>query len=397
MRGGWFIQAESGATPEQLDDLGKQFDDPAQIHLPGRAARMMAKVTRSYNVKHKSGLTVRNADINRAKPFQWAWEQRIVLSYVNLLVGQEGIGKGNLVAWILARITRGELDGQLKGKPRNVLIAGDEDSYDHVWVPRLKVAGADLDRVKQLVAGKSGEVFDVRTDAEGLRQYIKEESLAVLYIDQLLDNLGAADNWKDKDVRNALAPIRAVAADRKVAILAALHPNKRKGGSFRDQLAGTPAFNALARSSLLVARHPHDADRVAVVHGKANYAKERPGFEFRIEGQQFVVKGHTIDTSRITDTKENSLTDDDVLGVPSKGRDDSKAGIARNLLEHIFADGEWHSAGQVQLDLNKHYSLSSRVVTEAATKIGLEKKKEGFQGEWLWRRTPAAGGTGDAG
>jgi hypothetical protein len=391
MRGGWHTQHD--LTPGERAALNalEQRHDPPQPDTHGRVAKMMAKVTRSYNVKHKSGLTVRSADPNRAKPFQWAWEQRIVLSYVNLLVGQEGIGKGNLVAWILARITRGELDGQLKGKPRNVLIAGDEDSFDHVWVPRLKVVGADLDRVKQLVAGKSGEVFDVRTDAEGLSQYIKEESLAVLYIDQLLDNLGAADNWKDKDVRNALAPIRAVAAARKVAILAALHPNKRKGGGFRDQLAGTPAFNALARSSLLVARHPHDADRVAVVHGKANYAKERPGFEFRIEGQQFVVRGHTIDTSRITDTKTNSLTDDDVLGVPSKGRDDSKAGIARNLLEHIFADGEWHSAGQVQLDLHKHYGLNARVVSEAATNIGLEKKKEDkFQGEWQWRRPPAA-------
>src|SRR5687767_4953631 len=96
------------------------------------------------NIKHPSGLVVRRARLSNARPFAWAWDQRVLLGYLNLLIGEEGVGKGNLVAWIAAQLTRGLLPGDLLGQPSKVLIAGDEDSFDHIWVPRLKVAGADL-------------------------------------------------------------------------------------------------------------------------------------------------------------------------------------------------------------------------------------------------------------
>ena len=34
-----------------------------------------------------------------------------LLGYLNLLVGDEGVGKGTLLAWLIARLTRGELPG----------------------------------------------------------------------------------------------------------------------------------------------------------------------------------------------------------------------------------------------------------------------------------------------
>jgi len=52
------------------------------------------------------GLIVRSADLARAQPPRWAWEQRIVLGYLNLLLGNEGGGKGTHIAWLLARLTR---------------------------------------------------------------------------------------------------------------------------------------------------------------------------------------------------------------------------------------------------------------------------------------------------
>jgi hypothetical protein len=352
---------------------------------------MKAKVTRSGNgnINHQSGLTVRKADIARAKPFAWAWDQRILLGYINILMGEEGVGKGNLVAWVLARITRGELPGSLMGQPRKVAVIGDEDSFDHIWVPRLKVAGADLDLV-QYIVGKDGRVLDVRADADSLRHYIVQEHSALVYIDQLLDNLGAADNWKDKDIREALAPLKAVAQETKTAVLGAMHPNKRKG-TFRDRLAGTPQFNAVSRSSLLVAPHPTEPGRVAVVLGKGNYASEHFAFEFRIEGQELKVtskgKRRTIKTSKIVDIRITSLTRDELLEGKknSRQRDDSKAGLARQLLSEMFADGEWRAAGVVQKALYEKHNLSAREVTRATTDLSFEKESRGFPAEWYWR------------
>ena len=309
----WFVKADSDLTPAQLADLAglEQVTEPPAEH-GGSAKMMAARVTRNGgNVNDDSGLTVRDANINRARPFQWAWEQRILLSYLNLLIGEEGVGKGNLVAWIAANITRGTLPGNLSG-PRKVIIIGDEDSFDHVWVPRLKVAGADLDLVKQIVAGADG-VLDVKEDADGLRKYVDRERTALVYFDQLLDNLGFTDSWKDKQVRDALAPLRAVAQRSKVAILASMHPNKR-GGSFRDRISGTTAFNALSRSSLLAASHPTEPGRTVLVRGKGNYSAEPLAFEFKIEPQELTLGGgkkrRIVKTTRITDIRESELRRD---------------------------------------------------------------------------------------
>jgi AAA domain len=360
-----------------------------------RKTQLMAKakvtVTRSGNKKAASGLTVQKADPSKSKPFKWAWEQRILVEYINILLGEEKIGKGNLAAWILARVTRGELPGNLFGKPGKVAIIGDEDSFYHVWVPRLKVAGANLDLVEHIV-GKDGAVLDVHNDAKELRQHIKEEGLVMVYIDQLLDNLGVANNWHDKQVRNALAPLGAVVRETRVAVLATMHPNKSKGGSFRDRIAGSPAFNAVARSSLLVARHPNEPGRVAVVLGPNNYAsQEAEAFEFCIEGQEYELlkPKRTITASRITDTRMTSLTRAEVEdGMDKSGRrEDSNIGKARQLLLEMFAPGEEREAGVVQTELLNHHGIYPRVSTKARKELGFDSYKEKrFGGHVYWRR-----------
>lgn len=396
MRGGWFRAPESSPlTPDEQAELDALGHEDATAH-PYRFAHMARPIiTRNGgNVNDESGLTIRKANIDRARPFQWAWEQRILLSYLNLLIGEEGVGKGNLVAWIAAGITRGALPGNLRG-PRKVVIIGDEDSFDHIWVPRLKVANADLDLIEHIVAGTDG-VLDVKEDADALRNYIESKRTALVYFDQLLDNLGFTDTWKDKQVRDALAPLRAVAQRTKVAILASMHPNKR-GGHFRDRISGTPAFNALSRSSLLASPHPDEPGRTVLVRGKGNYSAEPAAFEFRIEEQELTLgrgkKRRIVKTSRITDVRETDLRRDELLeDQRSHRREDSKAGIARRLLSELFVDGQERPAGAVQAELHRTHGLDSRIVTKAAQDLGFARRKEGFQGEWYWRLgTPPKG------
>ncbi len=385
----WFVKSDSDLTPAQLTDLAS-LQQALDVPEYGRSAKMMAaKVTRNGgNVNDESGLTIRKANIERARPFQWAWDQRILLSYLNLLIGEEGIGKGNLVAWIAANVTRGTLPGNLRG-PRKVLIIGDEDSFDHIWSPRLEVAGADLKGgyVEQVVSGPDG-VLDVKEDVDSLRAYVKQEQIGLVYFDQLLDNLGVTDSWKDKQVRDALTPLTRMAQDTKSAVLASMHPNKR-GGSFRDRISGTPAFNALARSSLLAAPHPTEPGRTVLVRGKGNYSAEPPAFEFRIEPQELTLGNgknrRIVKTSRITDIRETELRRDELLeDSASRRRDDSKAGLARRLLAELFADGKERSAAEVQKALHQAHGLSARTVSDAASALGFKKRQEGFPAEWYW-------------
>ncbi|MDX6699595.1 MAG: hypothetical protein QOE65_2992 [Solirubrobacteraceae bacterium] len=342
------------------------------------------------DVKHPSGLVIRRTNLARARPPRWAWDKRLVLGYLNLLIGQEGIGKGTLVAWIAARLTRGTLPGDLEGTPRKVALIGDEDSYDHIWTPRLKVAGADTQLVEQIKAGTDG-TLDVSTDADALSEYVATERVALVYFDQLLDNLGFTDSWKDKQVRDALAPLRKVVDATGAAVLASMHPNKR-GGSFRDRISGTAAFNAMSRSSLYVAPHPTEPGRTVVVRAKGNYSVEPAAFEFRIEEQALTLgrgkKQRILPTSRITAERETDIRADELLEADGRGRrrdETSKAGLARGLLSEMFADGKKHRVRRVQHQLQREHGLGPRVVTRAATELGFEKTQEGFPGVWFWR------------
>ncbi len=69
----------------------------------------------------------------------------VPLGLPSLVVGEESIGKGTVMAWIVAKATRGELDGDLAGEPVNVLIVGDEDGFESVWAPRVHERAAIWD------------------------------------------------------------------------------------------------------------------------------------------------------------------------------------------------------------------------------------------------------------
>ena len=89
-------------------------------------------------------LRVTGADLSRSRPTRFAWDKRIAIGGLNLMIGNEGAGKGTLTAWLIAGLTRGELPGDLFGRPVGVAVLGDEDDFDSVWTPRLHAVGADL-------------------------------------------------------------------------------------------------------------------------------------------------------------------------------------------------------------------------------------------------------------
>ena len=210
------------------------------------AAEHLAEI-RLASYGESAGLAVRAADLSKSAPPRWAWQDRLVIGYLNLLIGNEGVGKGTLMAWTIARLTRGELPGDLAGKPIGVGVLGDEDSFADVWTPRLHAAGADLDRVFQIERPDGGFV-NVAEDRDKLTIAIAQYRLGMLFFDQLLDNLGAGtDDWRQKAVREALQPIRALARELEIVTLGALHPNKR-ADSFRH------SSQAPQRSTRLAAR-----------------------------------------------------------------------------------------------------------------------------------------------
>ena len=329
----------------------------------------------------KGKLTTRKPSLDRVKPIHAVWDRRILMGYSNLLVGEEGSGKGNLVAWAAGRVSRGELPGDVHGEPRTVLFVGDEDSWDNVWTPRFHVVGADFDQIKVLELEDG--VLDVKRDAALIHAVIKETGAVLVYFDQLLDNLGAADNWKDKDIRQALRPIRTVAQHTGCAALATLHPRKNTKGSFRDLVSGTAQFNAVSRSSLYLAAHPYTLGRVIVVRPKGNYTGEPPGFEFEIEEQLPEINGQIIKTSRIVNEEESALRSRDVMDARRDTEAASSASEARMLLMNTFKDQQPRPAKEI-IDAAEADGIPKRTLQRARKDLGIQNWQEEFQGPWFW-------------
>lgn len=286
------------------------------VEAAAREALRVANLEPSKNGNGRSEgrLRVRPADLTRVRPIRWAWRDRLPLGYLGLLLGAEGVGKGTLVAWLIARLTRGELPGDLRGEPVRVLIVGDEDSFDSVIVPRLYTAGADLALVDTLADDDEDDLLDLRRDAGKLRELLIEGGYRVVYIDALLDTLGLdVDDWRSKPVRDAIRPVRRAARDVDVSILAALHPNKGSRGTFRDLVSGTHAFNASSRSSLLLAEHPEDEDRRVLVRGKGNLSAAPPSLEFAIESRELEINGHGFSLPIVADMHEGDLRVEDIV------------------------------------------------------------------------------------
>lgn len=331
----------------------------------------IAGIIDGYSPARDAGLRVRRADLSRVRPIRWAWQGRIPIGYLSLLLGAEGIGKSTFICWMLARATRGELPGDLHGEPTRVLIVGDEDSFDSVIVPRLHAAGADLGLVDTL--SEEGDPLDLDRDSYALRELVGQGGYKVVFFDALLDTLGVdVDDWRSKSVRAALRPLRRAARDLDFAALGALHPNKGQRTSFRDLISGTHAFNASSRSSLLLAAHPSDANRRVLVRGKGNLAAVPPSIEFEINGRDMKINGHEFSLPVVEQVEEGSATVEELLS-PQR-----EAPVRDTLAEQIdrIGTGEVQTRAEIARALGR--DPSDRSVGRA-----LEQLED--EGRWLKR------------
>ena len=149
--------------------------------------------------------------------------------------------------------------------------------------------------------------------------------------------------------------------------------------------AGSIAFNALSRSSLLLAEHPEDPDRRIVVRGKGNLSAEPEAVEFEIKSHSFQANGHKFNVPLAAAFTTSSLKADDVLSRPAAPAPAGEARTdARQLVADALADGDWHEASKIIADCEQN-DIYKRAVQRAADDLGVEKAKRGFPASSHWR------------
>ena len=296
------------------------------------------KLRASSNGAPAGVVRTRGVALERVRPVRWLWKRRIPCGLPSIIVGEEGIGKGLTAAWIIARATRGQLDGDHQGEPVRVLVVGDEDGFDQVWVPRLYAAGADLERVLTLDDGE--HIDDLAARAAGLSATIERDGIGCVVFDQLLDHVsggkGGQDVYNPKHVRASLLPLRRVAGKHDIAALGLMHPPKGAVTSFRQLVGASHQFNAVSRSSLLLAEDPDDPGRRVLVRGKGNHSAAPRSFEYRVAVETFDLNGHGFEVPKVVDEREGERTIKDLLEARQPGAAPTKRDQIKAKLDTIL-------------------------------------------------------------
>jgi hypothetical protein len=204
--------------------------------------------------------TLADIRINRAK---WLWEGRIPLGEMTLVAGREGIGKSTFLAWLAARITRGELEGEYEGERRHVLYAASEDDWGTTIKPRMIVAGVDPLLVHGVemtnVETKQGVKLRLPKHVDQVFSEAERIGCPVLMLDPLVSFLPEnVDPWKAPEIRRPLEDIRKAGADRGVSVVVLVHFNKSTGTDILTRIAGSRAFAEVARAAIGLAALPHE-------------------------------------------------------------------------------------------------------------------------------------------
>jgi AAA domain-containing protein len=375
--------------------------------MTGDNITALAKYQEAHRNGHSSAgeeipigdLVKRMSDVED-RSVRWAWEGRLAVGYMTVQTGEEGLGKSVFNAWLIARATRGELDGAAwRGQPVGTLVVASEDGHEDTWKPRLTLADADTDRVFTLNLDKLPAGWNIRDGIEDLRRAITTTDSKLVVFDALLDHMPPAAAGETINsptfVRGALGPLQHLVRELEIVAIVSLHPPKSRGFAFRDFVQGSQAFSAISRFGLLFAWHPDDADddpqrRRVIVRGKGNLGRDPGALEFTVIGREHEHSdGHIQEREVVVNVRPSDVTLQQLMARARGAGDEphGKSEEAASVIAEQLADHGWHSSEPI-VALRRERELGSGSVVDRAKKLlGVESRKApgSAYGGWEWR------------
>jgi hypothetical protein len=334
------------------------------------------------------------ADIH-PKPVDWLWPGRIARGKVTLIAGDPGISKSLVTVSLAATSSVGGLwpvDGIPAPLGDVVFISAEDDPADTIR-PRLDAAGADPRRVHILQSvlkmqgdgTQSQRMFSLKEDVETLAEVLASLPNPVLVIiDPISAYLGGVDSHNNADVRGLLAPLAEVASRFGVALVAVSHLNKNsadKNPLYRAM--GSLAFTAAARACFVVVRDPHVAERRLMLPVKNNIGADGMGLAYSVVSVE-------NDMPMILWEDEAVLVPrDEMLSSPEPDEQRTDTEWAVEVLKLELASGP-KTVKEIEAEA-KSAGITTKVLRLARQKLGIEPKKAGFSGGWIWELPGHAG------
>lgn len=344
-RTGTLVHMAGGKVPRTSakEDFPGEEEDPA-------VAKEIAD-GKQDKAERKGLLTLVNGAGAEEKQIDWLVPGYLAKGMLHCVAGYGGEGKSNVVAAIMAALSKGKdiVTGKklADGKCRTLMVTEEPIAYQ--TIPRLRLAGADLRQV-DIIQGvmEKNEKGKKRTVSWNLQDHLGQVRSVIQarpeYKLMVIDPIGSymtgkkrdVDTWKDSDVRDVLRPWQELAEQLNIAVLFIAHFNKGKSARAAEKVTGAAAFTTTTRITYLVGKPGADwleglgvepapegsGDRV-MVSIKRNIGADPPPLVFgvdRVEGEDCprVHFKTTLDIAYAKDAEVQIMGDGANSGGPGK-------------------------------------------------------------------------------
>lgn len=332
--------------------------------------------------------------INRQKEM---WRGQIMLAVPHLMAGMGGVGKSTFTGHIAGQVTRGTLEGDLYGKPANVMILNTEDSPAMVKA-RMLAAGADLDRVlivSTKFCDELGELTEttpkLRQDVEQLEALMLEHNVMLLVADPLATVIDGDTNT-GTDVRATIDPMIRLAHNTGATVLIVSHFNKGSG-SASNKISGSHAIRDAVRGAHVFAKDEDEGVTVMTLD-KNNYSQEVG------KSQAFKLETRTVPTDdgeemevpvvvMLGDT-DTSVTDLINRNIGSDDHEDRNAAQAF-VVDFLLGQPGYEANAADVLKAGRQAGFNELEIKNARRRCKSPKiasDKSGFGSGWVWMIAP---------
>lgn len=328
------------------------------------------------------------SELGGPEPTEELWEGRIPMGALTLVSGRGGAGKSLLGCWLAAKVSRGELDGVLKGVPARTMLIQNEDDPRKDVLPRLIAAGADcrmvsLPTVSPVAAAVDGTAVDepwvptFPANLDLLAEHIRATGAKLVVLDVLTAMFGEGRSTDSQvDVRAVLGGLQSVARRANVAIVAVNHLRKGSDGTDGDDVAGSHEFRNSVRC-LWLAVYDRESRRTTLRMDKYNRGGACGEMSYAIEA---VSLDEQIRTQRIVDMRDEGETGQ----APASDLDPKYRASAELLADWLAQRGEGAAAVPVaEAEAFLHDELGSKAgrttVVTLARSVGWRSRFDGAE------------------
>lgn len=383
------IDVEALSLPDKGDAV-----DWLVLHSDAVAAEVLAlprmAPTEPVDAAPRVILT-RGCDV-QPEAVDWLWDGWLAAGKLHLIGGAPGTGKTTLAASLAAIVTCGGRwpDGTPSSMGSVVFWSGEDDNADTLN-PRLRAAGANMDRVYMVEGVREGAdryPFDPARDMDALRNVLATlPDVRLIVIDPIVSAI-AGDSHKNAEVRRGLQPLVDVAGQLRCALLGVTHFSKGTAGREpTERITGSLAFGALARLVMVTAKQEAEgerAERRLLLRAKSNIGPDGDGFVYdlrqgELDGFPGVSASSVLWGEAIHGTARELLAE-----AETRDDDSHEARDAVDWLRELLA------VGPVQVkDVKRHgenAGFAWRTLQRAMRSAGIESRRGGFGLPATWAR-----------